>query len=433
MKKKYPKFLSNIKLGYLVNYLKILIVLILIFLINFTFLLAQWEPCNNGISGSPINYFIIDGKNTYTGIGGGVFMTTNNGDNWDAKNNGLESSWGLDVESLAISGNNIFAGTFFDGIFLSTDKGENWVQKSNGFPFNVINKFDTVYSVIIYAIIINGNNIFVGTDKGGIYLSTDNGENWTSKNNGLPQLDSMWKNISSIVIIDNNIFAGTKNGVFISNDNGNNWFPKNKNMENMDVFSLAINGYSIYAGTRYGIFISTNNGEDWKNIGLKDTLIASIIIKENYIFAAGHGVDISTNNGYSWIAKNSGLTCFGTLSLIINGDYIFAGDASCGIFRAKLSDLGITDVKETEQKNESIIYPNPASSEVKLKFESTNISKIQISIYDLLGKEVFSSSEDCNIGLNEKVIDCRSLGTGYYIIRLKQNDKVEAKPLLILK
>ena len=104
-----------------------------------------------------------------------------------------------------------------------------------------------------------------------------------------------------------------------------------------------------------------------------------------------------------------------------------------GIFRAKLSDFGITDVKENIQNNETLIYPNPASSSVRLKYESSSYSKLQISIFDLLGNEVFNTSEDCNIGMNEKTIDCHSLETGYYIIRLKQGKRVEAKPVMIIR
>ena len=54
-----------------------------------------------------------DNNNTYAGIDGSEYiMTTNNGDNWIAKNNGLKGLNGLDILSLAINGNNIFAGTW---------------------------------------------------------------------------------------------------------------------------------------------------------------------------------------------------------------------------------------------------------------------------------------------------------------------------------
>ena len=56
----------------------------------------------------------------------GIVKSTNNGDTWLEKNNGLTTN---NVISLAINTNDdIFAGTFNSGIFRSTDNGESWTQ-----------------------------------------------------------------------------------------------------------------------------------------------------------------------------------------------------------------------------------------------------------------------------------------------------------------
>ena len=51
--------------------------------------------------------------------GGGVFLSTDNGASWTAVNNGLTNP---DINTLAINGTNIFAGTN-EGVFLSTNNG----------------------------------------------------------------------------------------------------------------------------------------------------------------------------------------------------------------------------------------------------------------------------------------------------------------------
>ena len=84
-------------------------------------------------------------------------------------------------------------------------------------------------------------------------------------------------------------------------------------------------------------------------------------------------------------------------------------------------------------KENFTISPNPASTAFTLKFESANNAKMQITLFDLLGNPVFNTSEDCNIGMNEKVIDCHSLETGYYIIRINHNGVVETKAVVIIK
>ncbi|MGA2297563.1 MAG: T9SS type A sorting domain-containing protein [FCB group bacterium] len=424
---------------------KIFLVLSVLFLfvLNFISLNAQWEECNNGIPYGDINYctsqgFIVDGNNTYACLDGGVYLTTNNGENWIPKNGELNAFKGQSLFSIAKCGNNIFVGTLNDGIYLSTDKGDNWLHKSNGIPF--LQNGPMKYYFDVSGIIVSENNIFA-IAFGGLYLSTDNGDNWVIISNALPpiddtlaigSLDTLNKGISTMAISGNNIFVDqNKQGIFLTTNYGVNWTAKNNGLINLEIGTFAINGNNIFASTRRGIFLSSDNGDNWKFFAFKDTLIDPIIIKGNYIFGGGLGLFISTNNGNSWTAHNSGLLDLGIGHMIINGDYIFAGTQS-GVFRAKLSDLGITDVKENAQNNETLIYPNPASSSVSVKYESSSYSKLQISIFDMLGNEVFSTSEDCNIGMNEKEIDCHSLGTGYYIVRLKQGERVEAKPFLLI-
>ena len=74
------------------------------------------------------------------------------------------------------------------------------------------------YGGDIWALTINGENIFAGTFDDGIFLSTDNGLNWTEVNNGLDG-----KEVRSFAISGNKIFAGTRSGLFTSSDNGANW------------------------------------------------------------------------------------------------------------------------------------------------------------------------------------------------------------------
>lgn len=76
-------------------------------------------------------------------------------------------------------------------------------------------------------------------------ISTDNGDRWekTKFTNA---------KITSLAVIENNIFAGTYGkGIYLSTDNGKNWIQKNTGLTNLDVSSLLINGNNIFAGTIY--------------------------------------------------------------------------------------------------------------------------------------------------------------------------------------
>ena len=80
-------------------------------------------------------------------------------------NNGISGS-GLYLKSIAISGSNIFAGTS-DGVYLSTDNGNNWTAVNNGLSGN---------SLFVESIAISGSNIFAGTYRGGVFISNDNSD-----------------------------------------------------------------------------------------------------------------------------------------------------------------------------------------------------------------------------------------------------------------
>ena len=55
------------------------------------------------------------------------------------------------VSALAISGSNIFAGTWIDGVYLSSNNGSSWVNTG-------LTDENTVF-----ALAISGSNIFAGT------------------------------------------------------------------------------------------------------------------------------------------------------------------------------------------------------------------------------------------------------------------------------
>ena len=153
---------------------------------------AQWQQ-TNGPYGGNINCIASDGTNIFAGTNGqGVFLSSNNGSSWTAVNNGLPG-WSP-VYSFAISGTNIFAGTY-DGVFLSVNNGTSWTAINNG----LTNHF-------VLSLAISGTNIFAGTN-GGVFLTTNNGTSWTAVNNGLTNTI-----VLSLAISGSNIFAGTDGG-----------------------------------------------------------------------------------------------------------------------------------------------------------------------------------------------------------------------------
>jgi hypothetical protein len=218
---------------------------------------------NNGLGADSIHVYTlaIQGNNIFAGTwGGGVYLSSNNGSSWTPVNNGLPVN--TFVRTLAIQGNNIYAGNSGSGVYLSSDNGKNWTAVNNGLPFN-IRDFGSTSDLYdwVTTIAIQGNNIYAGemyagTDYGetwglGVYVSSNNGSSWTIV--GLSDYI-----VYTLAFQGNNIFAGTDNGVYLSSNDGRSWTQVNNGLTNLKVYTIAIQGNNIYAGTGEGVYVTSN-------------------------------------------------------------------------------------------------------------------------------------------------------------------------------
>jgi len=155
---------------------------------------------NNGVSWSFTGLtgyliFAIEsiGSNVFAGTSGsGVFRTSNNGVNWVEVNSGLTNTA---IQCFTVIGPNLYAGTF-SGVFLTTNNGANWT--------NTLGMAGT----IVNSLCVSGTNLFAGTAGGGVHLSTNNGSNWTSVGFGIPNTE-----VNTLAISGTNIYAGTLSGI----------------------------------------------------------------------------------------------------------------------------------------------------------------------------------------------------------------------------
>ena len=143
------------------------------------------------------------GLNDYVFVGcEDIYRSSNSGDSFEkieVSSDKIYTNIGINSEGT------IFAFAQDDSqnyLFTSTDNGDNWSDKSNFLP-------NWYFVNCLY--FDNDDNIFVGTYRNGIYFSTDNGNSWSSITEGLPKLDSVFVNITSILIdLDGYIYAGTE-------------------------------------------------------------------------------------------------------------------------------------------------------------------------------------------------------------------------------
>lgn len=117
------------------------------------------------------------------------------------------------------------------------DSEAQWIQTKGPYGGN------------IQSLAVSGIYLFAGTQLGGVFRSNNNGTNWTAVNNGLTD-----HNVRSFAFWGTNLFAGTSYGVFLSTDYGTSWTAINNGLTNTYVTSLAVLGTNLFAGTSRGVW-----------------------------------------------------------------------------------------------------------------------------------------------------------------------------------
>jgi hypothetical protein len=279
--------------------------------------------------------------------------------------------------------------------------------------------------IAVQSLAVNGTNIFAGTIGFGVYLSTNNGTSWDTVNTGLIN-----PYIQSLVVNGTNIFAGTGGGgVFLSTDNGISWNAINTGLTNTNVFSLAISGTTIFAGTANGVFLSTNNGTSWNivNSGLpNNTKVQAFAINGSniYIGTQSDGVFLSTNNGTSWIAINDGLTNMNVQSLVVNGTNLYTGTATNDVvWKRSLSE--INGIEDNRNNSYFMLYPNPTSG----KFIISNNCINTIVVHNVLGEIIYTVHNQKQQTLNE--IDLSNYPKGIYFVKIYDGAKIHTEKIVM--
>jgi photosystem II stability/assembly factor-like uncharacterized protein len=100
----------------------------------------------------------------------GILRSGDYGATWTFQNTGMSTA---SVSCVAISGNNIIAGTYSNGLFVSTDGGFTW--NPAGAAGQAISDLTTIGNTVIAATFsVSGN-----------YISTNNGATWNTGTTGL--------------------------------------------------------------------------------------------------------------------------------------------------------------------------------------------------------------------------------------------------------
>ena len=398
------------------------VLLSLLFVISST-TYAAWEQCN-GPSGLIIKALAISGETMFAGSDAGLFLSTNNGENWSRITfvNGV--AYWPSICAIATRGDTVFAGSDGSGVRISTDKGTTWSQINTGLT-----------NFKVQCLIVNGNNIFAGTNGGGVFVLSSDRSSWSNASTGLTDM-----NVQCFTIASNKLLAGTNDGgVFITANNGNSWTNLGSGangLYNTNIRSLAAIGTNLFAGTYgAGIFKSTDNGINWNiepsgssvidalfstdstlYIGGRDALLTSqdtLRTLDGYSMSASNrdvlsfamlngkmfagtsdGIRILTNNTSEQILCNKGLSSTRLSGFAKSGSNIYASGNEKGVFISKDSGVSWTNV------NYGIRY-NVSSVAVK---DSFAIATTSMNLYRSTNQCAGWDASDSGLGYNTNTV-----------------------------
>jgi photosystem II stability/assembly factor-like uncharacterized protein len=289
--------------------------------------------------------------NVYSAGETGSYRTTNNGKSW------AYIGGGSSIFAIAIAQNNdIFIGNWMNhrlpNILRTTDNGQHWEEKSEGLP--------ATPSGIRCILPLADNHLLTGTYGAGIYRSTNDGESWTNVNGIIPAT------VTNVLLQtkQDDVFAGTNLGsIYRSSDDGLSWLEADSGCATSYVTAFAQDSDgTIYAGNS-GLFRSTNNGDAWtpQPPSLTNMSVNSLTLHGSALYAAtagGGGLFRSSDFGKSWYSAIPRLTNYAAVSLITIPSCLLVGFDQKGIYRS--SDKGISWSNVSSANASNFVASSPA-------------------------------------------------------------------------
>lgn len=215
-------------------------------------------------------------------------------------------------------------------------------------------------------------------------------------------------------------------------------------------FSLIISGISFcYTDDLYVLTREKDNIETSNFVGTAKRIQASNVIKsaaQGIVYKASQSVELLPSTTASPSPTTVGFTAEQGSSFLayIEPDcdstdpnmvyHSQAGRASGGDTGGGNNDTPVVMVDtEIKQKNNIVIYPNPAKTEVNVSYKLENASVVRIILQDMTGKTVYHHHSNSAFpkGTYQYRIATENLPSGSYMLTVETADYRETKKLII--
>ncbi|MBI3594734.1 MAG: hypothetical protein HY200_07225 [Nitrospirae bacterium] len=172
-----------------------------------------------------------------TGTGEGIFVSSNEGENWRSVNGDLPDK---NVQSMMLALDQLYIGTA-SAVYRKPMNETHWTQLDKGITFPIVSSLTGDPERGFYA----------GTDGEGVYRSKDGGFSWFPMNEGLADL-----NVRSIVEdATHTLFILTEEGIYKGDRAKKSWVLMKEGIGQKGIHALYLDSENVlYSGTDNGLF-----------------------------------------------------------------------------------------------------------------------------------------------------------------------------------
>lgn len=251
-----------------------------------------------------------------------IYFSGDNGMTWKNTSAGLPEKISIGLGAMAVSPDLLGIVTKEKGVYLFDFQRNAWVNIPTDQQVIKNNPGDLIFYK---------NEIYVGTQHGGVFWSNNRGKTWTSKNSGLGN-----STIRKFAEINNKLYAGTNDGLYSYNETLKKWELEYGN-RTMQVNGITDLDGSIFIGTNQGVFRSDKALKTWKQVFPDHTLHNISTIGQAIYAMTYNELFYSADKGISWQSIQTGLPKnLYTFNVIENNNAVFAGQWD-GVYTKDLS------------------------------------------------------------------------------------------------
>jgi len=265
-----------------------------------------WKAMNEGLSDRFILSLVVDQKGTvYAGtVRGGLFRTKEDGTTWELINQGLKR---VEVKSLLAHPNGVYAGTG-RGVYQWHETEKTWVEVAKGLD----------QTLVLSLVMMNNQRLYAGTaGKGVQWLDTTKPGTATwqpVKTEFVDPQERLRHNHIRVLAKNSNedLFVGTQNGgIFHSDDHGKSWHAFGRRLPNDSIRGIVSTSAGVFVATGWGIYTTSQAKAKWTpvNAGLTERAIQAVVITSKGDLFAGTsaGAFRSQDLGKHWVNISEGL------------------------------------------------------------------------------------------------------------------------------